>query len=98
MSFGSYRVFALLSVHFFQSPQLYISPPASANSPPKLLKGFDSIYVSPGESKTVTFTLSRYDLSVWDVVSQTWRVPGGVTGIAVGASSRILPLTGTISF
>lgn len=80
-----------------QIPQLYVSPPASAGSPPYLLKGFDSIYLTPGEQQTVTFNLSRYDLSIWDVVTQTWRVPSGNTGVTVGASSRDRRLTGTIS-
>jgi hypothetical protein len=50
--------------------QLYISPPASANSPPQLLRGFDSVFLAPGASTTVSFSLSRYDLSIWNVVTQ----------------------------
>jgi beta-glucosidase len=81
---------------FPKCPQLYISPPASAKSPPYLLKGFDSIFLLPGQSKTVTFNLSRYDLSVWDVIAQRWKVPSGITSVSVGASSRDLRLKGTI--
>jgi len=47
-----------------ECPQLYLSPPASAQSPPYLLKGFDSVFMTPGQSETVTFNLSRYDLSI----------------------------------
>ncbi|KAG5652918.1 hypothetical protein H0H81_003118 [Sphagnurus paluster] len=78
-------------------PQLYTTPPASANSPPKNLKGFDSVYIDPGQSKTVTIQLSRYDLSIWDVVAQRWRVPTGSHGISIGASSRDIRLTGTVT-
>ncbi|KII93354.1 glycoside hydrolase family 3 protein [Plicaturopsis crispa FD-325 SS-3] len=78
-------------------PQLYLSPPPSANSPPYLLKGFDSVYLAPGASTVVTFNLSRYDLSVWDVTSQAWQVPSGKTGVTVGASSRDRRLTGSIT-
>ncbi|KAH9944498.1 beta-glucosidase [Epithele typhae] len=77
-------------------PQLYTSPPASARSPPMNLKGFDAVFLAPGESKTVTFELSRYDFSVWDVVSQSWQVAPGSTGLSVGASSRDIKLKGSI--
>ncbi|RDX56051.1 beta-glucosidase [Lentinus brumalis] len=77
-------------------PQLYTSPPASAKTAPFNLKGFDSIFLAPGESTTVTMTLSRLDFSVWDVVSQSWQIPSGATGISVGASSRDLRLKGSL--
>jgi len=69
-------------------PQVYISHPASAGEPPSILKGFTDISLSPGEGQSVSITLSRYDLSVWDVVSQSWMRPQGTIGVAVGASSR----------
>ncbi|KAI0768458.1 beta-glucosidase [Trametes elegans] len=77
-------------------PQLYTSPPASAKSAPLNLKGFDSIFLGPGESTTVTLELTRLDFSVWDVVSQSWQIPSGETGISIGASSRDLRLKGFI--
>ncbi|CDO72401.1 Glycoside Hydrolase Family 3 protein [Trametes cinnabarina] len=78
-------------------PQLYTSPPASANSAPFNLKGFDSVFLGPGESTTVTMTLARIDFSVWDVPSHSWQIAKGVTGISVGASSRDLRLKGSIT-
>ncbi|KAH9898580.1 beta-glucosidase [Cubamyces lactineus] len=78
-------------------PQLYTSPPASAKSAPFNLKGFDSIFLAPGASTTVTMTLSRIDFSVWNVPSQSWQIATGVTGISVGASSRDLRLKGSIT-
>ncbi|KAF9056377.1 glycoside hydrolase family 3 protein [Panaeolus papilionaceus] len=85
------------SVAGHEIPQLYISLPASSNSPPKSLKGFDSIYLTPGQTKTVTMQLSRFDLSIWDTARQRWQIPSGSIGIQVGASSRNIRLTGTIS-
>ncbi|THH31978.1 hypothetical protein EUX98_g2202 [Antrodiella citrinella] len=73
-------------------PQLYLSPPASTNSAPLNLKGFDSVPLAPGQSTTVSFSLSRYSFATWDVPSQSWQIPTGVTGIAVGASSRDIRL------
>ena len=80
-----------------QVPQLYLSPPASANSPPYLLKGFDSVPLASGASTTVTFQVSRYDLSVWNVVTQRWTIARGTWGATVGASSRDRRLTGTFA-
>ncbi|KAI0041683.1 glycoside hydrolase family 3 protein [Auriscalpium vulgare] len=69
-------------------PQLYVNHPASAGEPPAVLRGFTDVSLKPGEAKKVTLTLSRYDLSVWDVVSQSWRRPEGTIRLTVGASSR----------
>lgn len=80
-------------------PQLYIHHPASAGEPPSVLKGFTDVAVMPGDSQKVTITLSRHDLSIWDVVQQGWRRPDGdITEIkfSVGASSRDVRLNGNI--
>ncbi|KAJ7078551.1 glycoside hydrolase family 3 protein [Mycena belliarum] len=77
-------------------PQLYVSLPASTNSPPRILKGFDSVFVAPGEVRKVTLQLSRFDLSIWDVVGQRWQVPSGEIGISIGASSRDIRLSGSL--
>lgn len=78
-------------------PQLYVSPPASAQSSPYILKGFDSIYLAAGASTTVTMKLSRFDLAMWDTARQKFVVPSGTHGITIGPSSRIRSLTGSIS-
>ena len=59
--------------------------PASAGEPPSVLKGFTNTELSPGDKNCVNITLSRYDLSIWDVVQQDWK---GQIGIIVGVSSR----------
>ncbi|TEB39167.1 cellulose-binding beta-glucosidase [Coprinellus micaceus] len=78
-------------------PQLYIGLPASADSPPKSLKGFDSVYLAAGQTKSVTMELSRFDLSIWDTAGQRWRVPAGTTDVLVGASSRDIRLRGSVT-
>ncbi|KAL5519008.1 hypothetical protein ACEPAH_691 [Sanghuangporus vaninii] len=77
-------------------PQLYTSPPASANTAPMNLKGFDNIVLAAGESKAVTMQLSRFDLSIWNVLTQRYELHSGTTGISIGASSRDIRLTGSI--
>jgi len=32
--------------------------------------------------------LSKYDLSIWDVIAQGWRRPQETIGVTVGVSSR----------
>lgn len=81
----------------YQIPQLYLSLPASTNSAPKSLKGFDSVFLTPGQTKTVTLKLSRYDFSFWNVAAQRWQVPTGATGISIGASSRDIRLMGSLT-
>lgn len=70
--------------------QLYLAIP---NSPPKQLRGFEKVPLSPGESATVCFELTRRDFSVWDVVSQQWAIQSGNYTLFVGASSRDIRLT-----
>jgi len=78
-------------------PQLYITHPASAQSAPRNLKGFDSVFVAPTQSKTVTMQLSRFDFSIWNVSAQRWQIPSGSITISIGASSRDVRLTGTLA-
>jgi len=79
-------------------PQLYLTRPASSDSPPYILRGFDAIWLTAGQSTTVSMGLSRYDFAIWNVVTQSWQIPSGTTTITIGTSSRDHRLTGTISF
>ncbi|KAB5591869.1 hypothetical protein CTheo_4698 [Ceratobasidium theobromae] len=85
------------SVFGNEVPQLYIQAPASANSPPNQLRGFTRVALRPGQTQRVTMTLSRYDLSVWDVIHQGWAKMDGQVGLTVGASSRDFRLKGAFA-
>ncbi|KAH7324954.1 glycoside hydrolase superfamily [Stachybotrys elegans] len=74
--------------------QLYVAVP---ESPPRQLRGFDKVSLGPDQSATVGFQLTRRDLSVWDVVSQSWDLQEGNYTIFVGASSRDIRLYDTIT-
>ncbi|OAL28402.1 hypothetical protein AYO22_02856 [Fonsecaea multimorphosa] len=74
--------------------QLYVS--LGEGEPPKVLRGFDRLTISPGASATFTAELTRRDVSVWDTTVQNWVEVSNPT-IYVGASSRNLPLSGTLS-
>jgi beta-glucosidase len=43
-------------------PQLYLGFPASAGEPPKVLRGFDDVTLSPGQSSEVSMSLTPRDL------------------------------------
>ncbi|CAK7228522.1 hypothetical protein SBRCBS47491_006933 [Sporothrix bragantina] len=82
--------------------QLYLSYPegaadaAGVDFPVQVLRGFEKPLVKAGETQTVTFNLTRRDLSYWDVTRQNWAmVTGGEYRLLVGQSSRDLPLQGT---
>ncbi|RDL36358.1 Glycoside hydrolase [Venustampulla echinocandica] len=78
--------------------QLYIGLPSSAPATPvRQLRGFNKISLQPAASATVKFTLRRKDLSYWDSGSQKWVLPTGTFNVFVGASSRDLRLTGTLT-
>jgi len=79
-------------------PQLYLSYPESStiDFPVKVLRGFDKVDLKKGEKSTVTFNLTRRDLSYWDVTAQNWAMlVDGEYKFAVGQSSRDLPISGT---
>ncbi|OAQ98605.1 hypothetical protein LLEC1_01216 [Akanthomyces lecanii] len=69
--------------------QLYVGIP---EAPVRQLRGYDKVYLQPGEAKTATFTLSRRDLSVWNVEAQKWQLQKGSYTIWLGSSSRSLQL------
>lgn len=82
------------SVSGAEVAQLYVGIP---NAPVRQLRGFDKPVLDAGASATVSFALTRRDLSVWDTTAQEWLLQEGSYNIYVGSSSRTLPLTGTLS-
>jgi beta-glucosidase len=77
--------------------QLYLGDPAVAGEPPRQLKGFGRVTLNPGRSTTVTFNLTRRDLSYWSTSANNWVVPEGRFQVYVGDSSALanLPLQGS---
>ncbi|KAK1250538.1 hypothetical protein MKX08_010541 [Trichoderma sp. CBMAI-0020] len=73
--------------------QLYVGIPGA---PTRQLRGFEKPFIQPNQSETVTFHLTRRDLSVWSVERQKWQLQQGTYKFYVGSSSRRLPLNGTI--
>jgi beta-glucosidase len=78
-------------------PQLYLSyPDSSVDFPVRVLRGFEKVFIKPGETKKVEFEVTRRDLSYWDVERQNWvMIVDGEYTLAVGESSRDLKVQGT---
>ncbi|KAI9026666.1 glycoside hydrolase superfamily [Phycomyces nitens] len=77
--------------------QAYIEFPKSANEPPKILRGFEKVFIKKNKSTKIDFEFTKTELSIWDVVSQTWVVPSGKFTLHVGASSRDIRQTATFA-
>lgn len=76
-------------------PQLYVGIPGA---PAKQLRGFEKVPLQPGENKAVRFSLTRRDLSMWDIVRQSWALRKGEDyQVYIGASSRDVRLAGSFS-
>lgn len=68
--------------------QLYVADPeASVARPAKELKGFEKVYLKPGESRRVQFTLGLQDLSFFDAATHAWVAEPGEYQVLLGASS-----------
>ena len=76
-------------------PLIEYSTEAPVSTPVKQLRGFAKVTLKPGETKTVTLTLTPEDLQLLDR-DMHWRVVPGDFEIMVGKSSAEIPLTGTL--
>lgn len=69
--------------------QLYVSDlKTTLPRPVKELKGFKKISLEPGQTETVTFEITRGDLSYFDDDKHAWVVDPGKFEALIGASSR----------
>ena len=58
----------------------------------KELKGFDKVFLEPGETKTAEFSLDKRSVAYYNTKAKDWCVEGGTYQILVGASSRDIRL------
>ena len=62
-------------------------PEASVPRPDKELRGFDKVYLEPGETKTVSIALDARAFAFWDPRLRTWIVEPGLFEILIGSSA-----------
>jgi len=77
--------------------QLYVRDlEASVLRPVRELKGFAKVFLAPGETQTVEFTLDRRAFAFWSVDEGRWVVETGEFELSVGSSSRDLRATAVV--
>jgi len=75
--------------------QLYVGDPdASVPRPIKELKGFQRVFLEPGEAKRVTLKLDSRAMSFYDGKSMKWTQEPGTFTVFVGRSSADIALKG----
>jgi beta-glucosidase len=74
--------------------QVYVGQPAAAAEPPKNLRGFAKVSLTPGQTQRVTVTLDKRSFQYW---SGSWTTAAGADQILVGSSSRDIRLTGSVT-
>ncbi|UOQ73991.1 glycoside hydrolase family 3 C-terminal domain-containing protein [Hymenobacter cellulosilyticus] len=78
--------------------QVYVhDEQAAVKRPEKELKGFDKVFLKPGESKTVTVNLDSNAFQYYDEGKKQWVLEPGKFDVLVGSSSRDIRLTGNVT-
>ena len=72
--------------------QLYIGAPQDGlHRPLRELKGLQKVFLQPGESRTLTFTLTDRSFAVWQ---DGWKIPGGTYAVCVGGLTASIEKSG----
>lgn len=71
-------------------------PDAEVFRPAQELKGFQKVYLHPGESADVTIALDQRAFSYYNVKTQAWEVEGGTYEVRVGSTSEDIRTTATL--
>jgi beta-glucosidase len=78
--------------------QFYIHPgPSTVERPERELKGFQKVFLKPGETAALSVRLKPEDFAFFDVDRQAWRVTPGKYEVQVGASSTDIRLKRVVS-
>ena len=79
--------------------QLYLhDKEASVERPIKELKGFAKVYLMPGESKLISISLNKRDLSFWDVNKNDWLAEAGEFEILLGTALDDIKLSAKFNY
>lgn len=78
--------------------QLYIaSEKSNVGRPVRELKGFEKVMLEPGEEKQISFQLDNSSFAYYEPRIHDWFVESGNYMIEIGASSRDIKLTTSVS-
>lgn len=76
--------------------QVYASLPTASGEHYNRLVGWQRVSLQPGQSKTVSVTVSPQMLSIYDTAKSDWKLLPGAYHIYAGPSSATTPLQGTV--
>ncbi len=77
----------------YEVVQLYVKAPQDKiHRPIKELKGFDKVWLEPGQRKEIIINLNARSFAYYDVKRGQWKVEPGEYKLCIGGSSRDLPL------
>ena len=94
----SYTITNTSDTDGYEVSQLYVSDIISKVSRPvKELKGFDKTFIPAGESRRITLPLNYRSFAYYNVSLKKWYVENGEFEIMIGASSRDIRLSETVS-
>ena len=79
--------------------QLYVgrNQPGNVIRPVRELKGFEKVFLNPGEEKDVTFTLDKRSFAYWNALLHDWHVESGWYSVEIGHSSRDIALCASVN-
>ncbi|MFA5889820.1 MAG: glycoside hydrolase family 3 C-terminal domain-containing protein [Actinomycetota bacterium] len=72
--------------------QLYVGMPETVPQPPRQLKAFRKIHLTPDETQQARFDLDARAFSYWNEANGDWTVAPGCYRIGIGTSSRNIRL------
>lgn len=86
------------SVAGAEAVQLYIrDETATVRRPIRELKGFDKVFLNPGEEKEIHFTLDKRSFAYYETKIHDWFVESGRFFVEIGASSRDIRLSAEVN-
>ena len=68
--------------------QLYLTYPPAANEPPRQLRGFEKLWLLPGQKGTARFEMTARSVSIWDVAAHVSTIQCQRAPIACAPTSR----------
>ena len=76
--------------------QAYVGSPANnyADEPLNQLRGYQKVFLSPGQTRRVTIALDPHSTSYWDATTGRWQPETGCHPVWVGSSSTDIELQG----
>lgn len=81
-----------------EAVQLYVQDEeSSVRRPIRELKGFDKVFLAPGEEKELRFTLDKRAFAYYEPKLHDWFVESGRFFVEIGASSRDIRLSGEVN-